>query len=72
MPTTGMRKDRLTGRKATQRASPIAPPAETTQRELIRFYTSRLKDDWECEVERSPVIDITDAEHPRLEVCCYN
>jgi hypothetical protein len=40
-------------------------PDGTTQRELIRFYTSRLEKDWECEVERLGVIDITDARHPR-------
>jgi hypothetical protein len=40
-------------------------PGGTTQRELIRFYTSRLEKDWECEVERLGGIDITDAQHPR-------
>lgn len=40
-------------------------PRGTTQRELISFYTSRLEKDWDCEVERSGVIDITDAQHPR-------
>ena len=40
-------------------------PGGTTQRELIRFYTSRLEQDWKCEVERLGVIDITDARHPR-------
>jgi hypothetical protein len=34
-------------------------PAGTTQRELIRFYRQRLKTEWECQVERSGVIEIT-------------
>lgn len=52
-------------------------PDGTTQRELIRFYRSRLEKDWECEVERSGVIDITDARRPRrsgvqLQLGCSN
>jgi hypothetical protein len=40
-------------------------PGGTTQRELIRFYTSRLEKGWGCEIERSGEIDITDGQHPR-------
>jgi hypothetical protein len=40
-------------------------PGGATQRELIRFYRSRLEEDWECDVERSEVIGNTDAQHPR-------
>jgi hypothetical protein len=39
-------------------------PAGTTQRELIRFYASRLQQDWACEVERHGEIDL-DARRPR-------
>jgi hypothetical protein len=42
-------------------------PGGTTPRELIRFYTSRLEKDWECEVERLGVIDLTEARRPRRE-----
>jgi hypothetical protein len=47
-------------------------PGGTTQRELIRFYGSRLEEDWKCEVERSGVVGDIDAQHPRayLELLC--
>lgn len=47
-------------------------PSRTTQRELIRFYRSRLEEDWECDVERLEVIGNTDAQHPPayLELLC--
>ena len=43
-------------------------PGGTTQRELIGFYRSRLEKDWECEVERLGVIDITGAQPRRRGV----
>ena len=40
-------------------------PGGTTQRELVRFYKARLAKHWQCKVERSGAIDITDAKQPR-------
>jgi hypothetical protein len=51
-------------------------PAGTTQRGLIRFYRSRLNEDWNCQVQRSGVVDIT-GDGPRrvgvqLQLACKN
>ena len=40
-------------------------PDGTTQREVVRFFTSRLEWGWECEVERSGVVDLDEGPHPR-------
>jgi hypothetical protein len=40
-------------------------PGGTTQTELVRFYTSRLVNGWDCEVERSREIAIGDTPRPR-------
>jgi hypothetical protein len=47
-------------------------PGGTTQRELIRFYTSRLEKGWGCKIERSGEIDITEASILAAEVCTYS